>query len=199
MKKYSVLALSTILVLAPICSLADNDGQKVTNPTSTAYTGFVTAINLNPAFTGYTPSINFVAGGSGAYTLTLQTNQSLIAAPITTGTNSFISIKGFSIECLPYNPALVGSTGYLYSAESNGVAGGTVTIHEYKPSGAAVTVGTVVLPTSPHNGPYVNTAVSTLISPYVPTTGSVFDAYVTSFNATPTVQYNNCVVTATLQ
>jgi len=202
-KKLSAF-LACILCLAPLPVMADNPHGQFSTVGNYAFTGYITAINLNPVFMNKVGGTSALSFGflSSAYNYEIETNQSLLALATNPqpGFLALIGIKGFSISCLPWNPSLVGAPGNPYNTpETNGVGGGTVTIHEYKPTGAAVIVGTVVLPTSPHNGPYVNTATSVLHEPYAPTAGSVFDAQVTFADLVPSQAYQQCDVTAVLQ
>jgi hypothetical protein len=196
MKKLSALLVFLLGLLPTTAAMADTEPcQKNTNTGNVSNVGAVTALNLNPVFTGYTPSVSFCSGcgGTSPMTLTMQTDISLKAEPVLVNSNfAAIQITGFAIQCATINSP-------IYGGETNGVAGGTVTIHEYKPTGSPVVVGTVVLPSSPHNGPYVNFASSKLNTPYTPTKDSTFDAQITSFNAVPSVAYGLCEISALLQ
>lgn len=208
MKLISVAAL-TVLAVAMMADTCQNTGTTVGN---TANTGAQTASNLNPQFTyiGTTTSGYFGFGSAPFPTnplaYNIQTNQSLQGALVNPGVTStgfaLLPIYGFSIQCIPYNSTLATTPpgpNYPYTVETNGIAGGTVTVTEYKLIGAGVNVGTVVLPTSPHGGPYVDMATSTLAAAYTPTAGSTFSAYITTNNATPTNGYTGCIVTTILQ
>lgn len=200
MKK--LLTLATLaLVLFPIAAEAAAGavvGDIVENPT---FTGFVTATNLNPFFFSINGDFNFVASAPSTiqYAFRLNTNLQLLGIGNSSGVSE-IPILGFTLQCAPYNPviAAVQPGDYPYFTKTNGIAGGTVTFHEYKLTGAIVTVGTIVLPTSPHGGPYVNSVTSTLATPYIPTFGSTFDAQVTTIDPTPSQGYSICGVQATL-
>jgi hypothetical protein len=178
--------------------------QFVTTTGNSANTGAITATNLNPYFISSATPFTFSPDTVGTVlNYTIQTNLSLLGAIVNPSANvtgfATIGITGFSIQCVPYNSALLTIPSYPYTAETNGIAGGTVTFHEYKPTGAAVVVGTLVLPTSPHGGPYINTVSTRLSSPYIPTAGSTFDAALTSANPTPSNYYQGCTLQATLQ
>lgn len=206
MKKLASLILALGLTASSV--LADEPCQKTTTTGNTAFTGFVTATNLNPAFEYLSGSgpFNFFAGGSStqAFSYLLSTNIRLEGTAVNTigasPTFALAQIYGFSVQCAPYNPVLAATPpyNYPYTTETNGVSGGTITVHEYKLVGSTSTVGTVVLPNSPHGGPYVNTATSTLLAPYTPTSGSMFDAQVTA-EGSDSQYYQFCVVTAVLQ
>jgi hypothetical protein len=209
-KKLSTL-LALIFCLAPLPVMADNphQAQGVTVKGNNFFQGAVTATNLNPKF-----EVNAQATQNGpfdfvdltaatiAMVYTMSTNADLVALP-TTQTNpptfAALQLTGFEIECSPYNPAFVPNNAYPYFIESNGIAGGTVTFSEYNSTGPAVVIGTLVMPSSPHNGPYINTAQVTLNSLYTPTSGSIIDAHITSIDAGHSQGYSNCVVTAVLQ
>lgn len=207
MKKLSAFLALTLGIL-PVSVSADTC-QSNTNSGNTVTQGSVTATNLNPFFIGSAngnPTMNFAPGGSqiGAFQFTLQSNQSFNSSLVNNLANSTGDAKtpifGFSLSCVPYNTAFIPTpASYPYVAETNGIAGGTITIHEYKPTGAAVIVGTIALPSSAHGGPYVNTAVTRLANPYTPTAGSVFDAVVTTSNAGPNQYYQGCETTVSLQ
>jgi len=212
-KKLSAL-LALIFCLAPLPVMADNphQAQGVTVNGNNFFQGSVTATNLNPVFLGEcsscggsSPAFNFNNAGSApsAFTFMIDTNQALLAAPVQNkpGLISLDQITGFSVSCIPYNPvtAVAAPGNYPYNIETNGIAGGTVTVTEYNLLGSAINVGTLVLPTSPHGGPYINTATSVLPVSYTPTPGSVFSAYVTTINPVPNQFYQGCNVTAVLQ
>jgi len=206
MKKLSAL-IALLLGLLPTASFADASeaGQKQTLTGNVALTGSLTAKNLNPVFVNtlssvYNTSLNFGGGGS-AFNFNIYTNESLLASTLDPNSTSlsFIQITGFSIQCMPFNPALAGHANYPYPfAETNGIGGGTVTVTEYK-SDSVTVVGNLVLPTSPHNGPYINKASVKLNNPYTPTSGSVFNADITVADPVPTMDWGQCVVTALLQ
>ena len=201
----SLISIATLtLALLPIASAAD-PAQSTTLIGNTINLGAVTAYNLNPAFVSPdTPNTmafcEYCAGVT--YPFYLQTNQSLNALLQNPGVNSTgdakILIIGFNVSCYAFNPANL-STFYPYNPDTNGIAGGTITVTENKLVGPDVTVGTVVLPSSPHGGPYVNTATSTLAAPYTPTAGSNFAALITSYDHGPSQGYLYCTVTAVLQ
>lgn len=179
--------------------------QSNTNTGNTVTQGAVTATNLNPVFLGATgEQLNMGSMGYENFEYLVYTNQSLIAAPVQpkVGVYALIPITGFALQCLPYIPALASTTGYPYftengGPETTGVYGNTLTFTEFKLVGSPVTIGTLTLPNSPHNGPYVNTASVKLANPYTPTSGSVIGI---SEPSVPGVySYQNCLVSAVLQ
>jgi len=202
--KLRTALLASILAALPT-SIAADPAQSTTVTGNTINQGAVTAYNLNPAFISpFTPNLMAFCNSCGGvnFPFYLQTNQSLNALlqnpGVTSTGDAKILVRGFNVSCYPFNPANL-SAFYPYNPDTNGIAGGTVTITENKLVGADVTVGTVVLPSSPHGGPYVNTATSVLAAPYTPTAGSNFAAQITSFNAGPSQGYQDCTVTAVLQ
>jgi hypothetical protein len=198
------------LALLPTAVVADTVQNTNTYVGNASYTGSLTAQNLNAQFQstgGSAGQLDFSTGNSNIYPFTnvLWTNPSLLGAIVNKPINSTgwaaLPIYGFAIQCAPYNPVFVtGASGYPYTVETNGIAGGTITFHEYKTIAAAgVVVGTLTLPSSPHGGPYINYASSTLAAPYTPTFGSMFDAQVTTINPGPSQGYQFCVATPILQ
>lgn len=201
----SLISIATLtLALLPIASAAD-PAQSTTVTGNTINQGAVTAYNLNPAFVSpSSPNLMAFCNSCGGttYPYYLQTNQSLNALLQNPGKNSTgdakILVIGFNVSCYPFNPANLANF-YPYGPDTNGIAGGTITVTENKLVGPDVTVGTVVLPSSPHGGPYVNTATSTLAAPYTPTAGSTFAAQITSYDTGPSQGYQDCTVTAVLE
>lgn len=214
MRKLSAL-IALILGLLPLTpAMADSTeaGQKLTINGNNSFQGSVTATNLNPDFKGSCSScggsssdFNFNNAGFAPLPLTfnIETNQQLLAASVNPqlGVVALVQITGLSVSCIPYNPTLAATPpgNYPYAVETNGIAGGTITVTEYKPTGAAVDVGTLSLPSSAHNGPYRSIADHRLGNPYTPTSGSVLSAWVSAINATPSQFYQGCHVTALLQ
>lgn len=210
-KLLSVAALALLCTVVPPTPGFADPAQSTTVTGNTINQGAVTAYNLNPAFVGFSGTTGtiqaFTAAGlsNGPFLFNLSTDQSFNALlqnpPLNTTGDAKILIRGFSVACAPYNPVIAAAPpgNYPYVTETNGIAGGTITVEEFKLVGAVVTVGTLVLPTSPHGGPYVDTATSVLPAPYTPTAGSVFTAFVSAFNPTPSQGYQNCNVTAVLQ
>jgi hypothetical protein len=201
--KLQIALLASLLTVLPVASAAD-PAQSTTVAGNTINLGAVTAYNLNPAFVSPdSPNVMAFCNDCGGttYPFYLQTNQSLNALLQNPGVNSTgdakILIIGFNVSCYPFNPANL-ATFYPYGPDTNGIAGGTITVTENKLVGPDVTVGTVVLPSSPHGGPYVNTATSTLAAPYTPTAGSNFAAQITSYDHGPSQGYADCTVTAVL-
>ena len=206
MKKLSAF-LALVLGILPVVVSADTCQHTATTSGNTLNQGAVEASNLNPAFTGYFPPMSFQALETSNFVFTILTNLSLLGALVNPGINSSgyaaIPISGFSIQCAPYNATLAtaGGAGYPYNVETTGIGGGTVTFTEFKPTtGAGVVVGTLVLPPSPHGGPYINYATSTLTTPYIPTLGSTIDARVTALSGSvaSATQYADCTTTAVL-
>jgi hypothetical protein len=204
-KKLAALILALGLTTSSV--MADTCQHTVASTGNTITTGSVEASNLNPVFANVglaSGPFAFISGESSgtAFYWTMATNLVLQGTVVNTfnGSTGFagIPIGGFSVECQPYNANFIGVGGYQYTTETNGIAGGTITFSEYKPTGAAVVIGTLVLPTSPHGGPYVNTATSVLANPYTPTSGSIIGAQVTTLNTTPTNGYSGCQVTTNL-
>src|ERR1700729_2413631 len=206
MKKFISIAALTVLAITMMADTSQTTGTTVGN---TANTGAHTASNLNPEFLGQnpgapTPEFSFNSTEQIIpFQFTINTDQALLGVVVNSNSGSTgyaaLPIYGFSLSCAPYNATLVGGSGYPYTAETNGIAGGTVTVTEYKPTGAAVNLGTLVLPTSPRGGPYINTAKSSLPAAYTPTAGSVLSAWVSVVNPTPTNYYQYCAVNAVLQ
>lgn len=207
MKRLVSAFLSAIFALVPVVSFADSTqgAQKLTVSGNNAIQGSLTATNLNPIFVSLISGeqIRMAGNGNGPFEFVINTNQSLLAAPAPGAAGPvFVQITGFAIQCLPYIPALASTTGYPYftaqgGPETAGVFGGIITFTEYKRTGSPVTIGTLTLPDSPHNGPYINTASVRLSSPYTPFTGSVIGAYILS--PTSSYDYMDCIVSATLQ
>jgi hypothetical protein len=198
------------LALLPTAVVADTVQNNSTYVGNAAYTGSLTASNLNPVFfTDQTGGATYMSFGTNPstspYEFVIFTNPSLQGAVVNKPINSTgwatLSIYGFAIQCAGYNATLAATPPgyYPYTTETNGIAGGVITFHEYKATGAAITIGTLALPSSPHGGPYINYASSTLATPYIPTFGSVLDVVVTTINPGPSQGYQYCVVTPTLQ
>lgn len=205
MKKLSAF-LALILGVLPVSAMADSTeaGQKATLSGNNAFTGSVTATNLNPVFLA-APNLGPLSFNSAyvnqPFTYMLQTNQSFLAASVNPGPGivALVQITGFAMECTPYNPALIGIMNYPYIAENTGVGGGTITFTEYKVVGAPVVIGTLVMPASPHSGPYRNIVDHKLAAPYTLTSQSQVSATVTALSGPVDVQYSGCSMTALTQ
>ena len=216
MKKLSaLLALLLGLLTGPALAQPGPAVQGVTNNGNFINQGALTASNLNPVFT----SVGGSCGNSGDYfcftspeinnpfAFNINTNTFLLGtqtntsngSPIVNNNAAEIVVFGLRVICLPYNANFLTLTSYPYTAETNGIAGGVVTIAEYPPTGPSTVVGTVIVPNSPHGGPYLNRFVTTLPTSYVPTYGSVFSAWVSSYNAGPSQAYQECTVSLDLQ
>ena len=111
-------------------------------------------------------------------------------------------ITALSVECLAYNTYQT-SLGTVYNTETNGINGGTVTVEEIAtndtaPGGVSsispTVIGTVVIPTAPHGGPYVNSVTTSLNNDYVPAAGSTITAYISSHSTTASQYWSNCTV-----
>jgi hypothetical protein len=199
----NLLSIATlVLALLPTVGEAQTPIQATNTVGNSINNGAQISTNTYPILTVY---YGLNPGDQEPFGYYMPTNQFLtgIGGPGATGTYSGlaeIAMFGFSIECIPYNPTLAATPPgyYPYTTETNGVAGFTVTIAEAKLTGPLVTIGTLVLPTSPHGGPYVNTATVTLPVSYVPTLGSNILVWVSAFNTTPTEFYQGCSVQAIL-
>jgi hypothetical protein len=160
-----------------------------------------TGVNLTPTFLpqGLVPSFGFTSSSYPNEPFMYNLNPVL---PVAGGTVGY-PITGFYIVCIPYSNANLGVSNYPYSIElSGGIGGGTVQVEEFKPNygtpQSPVVISTFSLPSSPHNGPYVNYASVTLGSPYVTTPGSTISAWVTGIASGPSQFYTGCIVTATI-
>ena len=103
-------------------------------------------------------------------------------------------ITKLSVSCLAYN-SYQSSHATVYNPEDNGLNGGTITFLEINKDSSVstvVTLGTVVLPSAPHGGPYINTASTILGSPVFPNAGSTLTAYLSAYNTVSDQYWTNC-------
>jgi hypothetical protein len=211
--KLRIALLASLLTVLPTVGMAQTPVQVITTQGNYNYTGSLTATNLNPLFTYIQAGglgINFSAGTPTAqFTFVIPNAQQLVGiggpnnAQGTYSGIAEIQISGFSVDCVNYNPTMAaaapGFYGYYpYVTETNGIAGGTVTVEEVPPTGVPIIIGSVIFPTSPHGGPYVNMASVTLPAVYTPTLGSSITAWVSAVNPTPTEAYSDCSIQAIL-
>jgi hypothetical protein len=198
----SITALA--LALLPTVGEAQTPIQSQSFPGNYILSGAQISTNVDPSFT--VASLSFNALG-GQYSFNIPTNISLIGigGPNGGGTYSGVAeipIYGFSVQCLPYNStiATLAPPGYPYNPETTGIGGGTIQFAEVKQtSGAAVVIGNLVLPPSPHGGPYVDAAVLRLPAAYIPTLGSFITANITVLSGSVSDQYQSCYINAQLE
>ena len=210
-KKLSAFLALLLALTGP--ALAQHPVQGTTNNGNFINQGSLTASNLNPEFlTTNQAKFSFSTNVTGVYPTEpwetfISTNTYLLGTITNTSSGSppvggpaEIPIYGLRLACIPYTNNAYGGGNYPYIVpETNGIAGGVITVVELTPAGVATTVGTIVVPNAPHGGPYPNTF-RTVISPaYVPTYGSVFTAWVTSVNAGPNQGYTGCDMSLYLQ
>jgi hypothetical protein len=205
-KKLAALILALGLTTSSV--MADTCQHTVASTGNTITTGSIEATNLNPQFLGVSagaPWINFSGGTTptAPFAFEMNTNNVLLGTIVNQFSNSTgyaaIPISGFTLSCIPFNAAYIPTpASYPYTADTNGIGGGILTFAEYKPTGAAITIGTLSMPNSPHNGPYVNSASVTLNNPYTPTQGSVITVFVSTVNAGFSQGYQQCMATANL-
>jgi hypothetical protein len=164
-------------------------------PIEVGATSTLSGVNLAPVFlaTGVVPNFSFNSYSYPNTPFLYETNPII---PIV-GSNVY-PILGFSIVCVPYNTSVVGNTNYPYVTEDNGISGGTVTIVETKSNNTTAIVDTFTMPDSPHGGPYINYATSTLGSPYTATAGSTISAYISALSGASDQGWASCVVTTQL-
>jgi hypothetical protein len=213
--KLRTALFASLLTALPTVGMAQTPVQVITTQGNSNYTGSLTATNLNPLFTLTSPGnsplgINFSAGNTTVqFNYVMPNAQQLVGiggpnnAQGTYSGIAEIQISGFSVDCVNYNPTMAAAApgfygNYPYVTETNGIAGGTVTVEEVPPTGVPIIIGSVIFPTSPHGGPYVNMASVTLPAVYTPTLGSSLTAWVSAVDPTPTEAYSDCSIQAIL-
>jgi hypothetical protein len=206
MKKFLSLAAIALLctVIPPRPCFAQTAIQSQTVQGNYITTGAQIGVNVDPIVA--TAIFDFSATGT-YFVNNIPTNIQLlgIGGPNGSGTYSGIAeipIQGFSVQCMPYNATLAAAPPptYPYTTETDGIGGGTLTFEEIKQTtGAAVVIGSLVLPPSPHGGPYVDYATVALAKPYIPTAGSMITANITAISGSVINQYSICYMNVTLQ
>lgn len=106
-------------------------------------------------------------------------------------------IGHINVTCASYNATDAGSGNGLYSPlDSNGLGGGSINffiVNAAHPSTAPLSVGSVVLPTSPQAGPYVTSVTAAVGSPYTVLAGDSMEFSITSVSGVASQWDTSCV------